>query len=145
MTASRPLQSEYSLHSDSALSCSSQESGAALKKGRNSIIILACRQLIYRKRAPPSNKREKPRERRHPNHVIQALINNNKLFSRDFWMSYKSFNKLYSFLYSDLKAKAKCTRSDAIHLKTKLLVSLRYFAGGSHLNLIRIHGIGRTM
>jgi hypothetical protein len=59
-------------------------------------------------------------------------------------MSYKSFKKLYRLLYSDLKPHAKCTRADAIHPKTKLLVALRFFAGASYLDLVRIHGIGKT-
>jgi hypothetical protein len=101
--------------------------------------------LINWKRAPLKPRSKKViRERRHPNHVIQASINN-KLLSREFWMSYKSFIKHCSFLYSDLKTKAKRTWSDAIHPKSKLLIAFLYFAGGSHLDLIQIHGIGRTM
>jgi hypothetical protein len=75
--------------------------------------------------------------------VIQALLNDN-LFATEFRMSYKSFKKLYGLLYLDLKPSVKNTRIDAIHPKTKLLVALRFFAGASYLDLMRIHGIGRT-
>jgi hypothetical protein len=132
---------------DSTSSCSSQESRAAIQKRSNSIILLTCHHyLIHWKRAPPKPKSKKViRERRHPNHVIQALIKD-KLFLREFQMRRESFNKLYSFVFSDLKAKAKCAQSDAVHPKQNYLLPcfLRYSAGGSYLDLIQIHEIGRT-
>jgi hypothetical protein len=72
-------------------------------KRRNSLILLAGHHLLFNKTAYPPCRRGKKikRPRRHPNHVIQASLNDN-LFATEFRMSYKSFKKLYGLLYLDV-------------------------------------------
>ena len=63
------------------------------------------------------------------------------MFDREFRMSRNSFFKLYHALEPFLKPSPNSRRPDTCHGVTKLMVAIRFLAGGSYLDLKTIHGL----
>ena len=62
-------------------------------------------------------------------------------FVREFRMSRNSFFRLYHLLEPMIATSPDSRRQDACHGVTKLMVAIRFLAGGSYLDLKTIHGV----
>jgi hypothetical protein len=115
-----------------------------VERRRNIKVALAANialQQRKRKKAP-DRRAKKSRERRDPNQLLQQSTNDG-LFRREYRMTENSFFKLDFLLRDDLKPSPRNKRDDIILNGTKLMIALRFFAGASYLDLIRIHGVSK--
>jgi hypothetical protein len=60
-----------------------------------------------------------------------------KLFEREYRMSYEAFDKLYKLLLPDLVPDPRNRKNDTIDPLAKLMMTLRMLAGGSYLCILR--------
>lgn len=89
-------------------------------------------------------RRRRRRHRRKAEDLLQESVDDG-LFEREFRMSHASFRKLVELLKDDLSPKnIKRTRCDYIDPTSKVMMSLRWFAGGQYIDQCRIHGISKS-
>jgi hypothetical protein len=91
-------------------------------------------------------KKAKQSENCHHNYQISAKLLqegiNDGLFRREYWMSPRSYCKLFNLLRVDLLLKdIGRTRPDCINPEAKVMFTVRWLAGGQYINQCRKHGI----
>ncbi len=85
---------------------------------------------------------KKKRKRRDPDVLLQESLDDG-MFEREYRMSYTSFCKLFDLLVDGLRSSPRNPRVDVILPKTKLLMTIRFLAGASYIDIVRIHGVSR--
>jgi DNA-directed RNA polymerase specialized sigma24 family protein len=85
---------------------------------------------------------KKKRTRRNPDELLKESVDDG-LFQREYRMSFESFHKLVDLLGDDIGVTVK-TRDDCISPKSKLMMTLRFLAGASYVDICRIHGVSRS-
>jgi predicted aldo/keto reductase-like oxidoreductase len=59
-------------------------------------------------------------------------------------MGIDAFNKLLVLLEPSIAPSPKNKKDDALDAKTILMMTLRYLAGASYIDILRIHGIAKS-
>jgi hypothetical protein len=86
--------------------------------------------------------KKKKRKRRDPDVLLQESLDDG-MFQREYRMSYESFCKLFDELRDGLRLSPRNSRDDAILPKTKLMMTIRFLAGASYIDILRVHGVSR--
>ena len=95
-----------------------------------------------RRRIPSRRAGKKKRKRRDPDVLLQESLDDG-VFERECRMSCKSFCELFDLLGDGLHPSPKNKRDDVILPKTKLMMTIRFLAGASYIDILRIHGVSR--
>jgi hypothetical protein len=93
--------------------------------------------------AKATRKSKQKRKRRDPNDLVRESVNDG-LFEREYRMGVKAFHKLLGLLEPSISPSPNNKRDDALDAKTVLMITLRFLAGASYIDILRIHGLGRS-
>ena len=95
----------------------------------------------HREKRREQFRRRRQRHRRKAEDLLKESVDDG-LFAREFRMSHDSFRKLVNLLRDDLVPKnIKRSRTDYIDPTSKVMMTLRWLAGGSYIDQCRIHGV----
>jgi hypothetical protein len=111
------------------------------RRRRQAVLVYALLNLTDDAKATRRTKRK--RKRRDPNDLIQESLHDG-LFEREYRMGINAFNKLLGLLEPSIAPSPNNKRDDALCAKTVLMMTLRYLAGASYIDILRIHGVGRS-
>jgi DDE superfamily endonuclease len=112
--------------------------------------VVAAVILLLQKKRRQSNVRmkrkksaNKTREHVDPMRILALGVSDGN-FKQEYRMSKESLFKLHSLLQPDLVESPKNQRGDVIDSLTKVMIGLRYLAGSRWVDIVRIHGVGRS-
>jgi hypothetical protein len=127
---------------DSSDDESSLESDERNSHKRRHLVALVTGYILVKRnkrRKYPSRRGKKCRVRKHPDVLLQESLNDG-MFQREYRMSHIFFCKLFNDLFGDGLYTSPRNRRDGVILpKTKLMMMIRYLAGASYLDILRIH------
>jgi hypothetical protein len=109
--------------------------------------FLLVRRLKRQKQQPKTRLQiDQPRRRRKAKMLLQEGINDG-LFRTEYRMSHQSFKKLVELLRNDLQPKdthQKKKREEYLDPETKVMMTLRWLAGGQYVDQCRRNGVSKA-
>jgi hypothetical protein len=131
---------------DSGSDASILDDESSNSRKRHRLVALVSSYILIkrnkRRKIPAQRAGKKKRTRRDPDVLLQESLDDG-LFHREYRMSYTSFCKLFELLGDGLYPSPRNKRDDVILPKTKLMMTIRFLAGASYIDILRIHGVSR--